>query len=444
MTGREQADERASTARGADEDFLFHLYRGSDLLVSGDVEQAKEALEHALRRQPEDPKGQDLLAGVYFRLGVYPRAIEIWLRLLPTHGDDATLRVNLALALLKTGQPGQALEHIHVALGLAPEHDRAWGYLGLIQWRLGRIAEAREAFLRGGQASMARRMEDVLGSSAGVIDAPANDDAVRDAAAVRSAAEQAMADLELEPAPLQVEATLPRRDRAQGDWDTREPGEEVVPRRMPTARGLPAAAPPRLATAIDSWMLAPPAGVALAVGPAGELFVHTTDAVHVRLEGVRAMRGASRGEPVARRARGRMLDGDIGGDRPVLLVRGPFAAVIDPPAGERFVGISLDGDSLYVREDALFAFDAGVRYESGRLPLGEHALSLVQLHGTGTIVLALSRIPAAIGVGEQEPVHVAPGALVGWTGRLFPDVPTTGRDGSALVSFRGDGVILVS
>jgi hypothetical protein len=253
-----------------------------------------------------------------------------------------------------------------------------------------------------------------------------------------------MADLELEPAPLQVEAALPRRDRAQGDWDTREPGHEVVPRRMPTMRGLPAAAPPRLTTAIDSWMLAPPAGVALAVGPAGELFVRTTDAVHVRLENVRAMRGASRGEPVARRARGRTLEGDLGGERPLLRMRGPFAAVIQPPPGERFVGISLDGDSIYVREEALFAFDAGVNYESGTLPLADRALHLVQLHGTGTIILALARLPAAIAVGEQEPVHVAPDALVGWTGRLFPDPPSTGRDGFALVSFRGDGALLVS
>ena len=109
MPDRDSVEMGPRGAAGADEEFLFHLYRGSDLLVSGDVESAKEALERAIARQPEDPKGQDLLAGVYFRLGVYPRAIEIWSRLVRRHGDDATLRVNLALALLKTGQPGQAL-----------------------------------------------------------------------------------------------------------------------------------------------------------------------------------------------------------------------------------------------------------------------------------------------------------------------------------------------
>src|SRR6185295_15183397 len=140
--------------------------------------------------------------------------------------------------------------------------------------------------------------------------------------------------------------------------------------------------------------------------------------------------------------RGRNLEGDLGGDQPVLLLRGPFAAVLDPPAGQRFVGLSLEGDTLYVRESALFAFDTGISCESGRLLLSDHTVPLVQLYGTGTVVLSLARVPAALAVGESEPVHVAPEALVGWTGRLFPDTPTTARDGALLISFRGDGVLL--
>src|SRR5882762_4308640 len=62
----------------ATEDFLFHLYRGSELLQDNRVHEAKEELEQALRLQPRDAKGQDLLAVVYFRLGLYPRSIEIY------------------------------------------------------------------------------------------------------------------------------------------------------------------------------------------------------------------------------------------------------------------------------------------------------------------------------------------------------------------------------
>src|SRR5262249_14554033 len=67
-----------STRDVAGEDFLFHLYRGSELLQDNRVHEAKEELEQALTLQPRDPKGQDLLAVVYFRIGHYPRAIQIY------------------------------------------------------------------------------------------------------------------------------------------------------------------------------------------------------------------------------------------------------------------------------------------------------------------------------------------------------------------------------
>ena len=54
----------------AGEDFLFHLYRGSELLQDNHVEQAKEELERALKLQPRDSEGQGLLGVVYFRLGM--------------------------------------------------------------------------------------------------------------------------------------------------------------------------------------------------------------------------------------------------------------------------------------------------------------------------------------------------------------------------------------
>src|SRR5271170_45334 len=92
----------------AGEDFLFHLYRGSELLQDNRVHDAKAELEQALSLQPSDPKGQDLLGIVYFRLGLYPRAIAIYEQLIKLHPDALEPRINLALSYLKTGQPEQA------------------------------------------------------------------------------------------------------------------------------------------------------------------------------------------------------------------------------------------------------------------------------------------------------------------------------------------------
>ena len=119
------------------EDFLFHLYRGSELLQDNRVHEAKEELEQALRLQPRDAKGQDLLAVVYFRLGLYPRAIAIYEQLIKLHPDALEPRINLALSYLKTGQPAQARFELEKVVEQSPGHSRAWGYLGLAFQRLG-------------------------------------------------------------------------------------------------------------------------------------------------------------------------------------------------------------------------------------------------------------------------------------------------------------------
>src|SRR5262245_9027127 len=93
------SDADADAAR---EEFLFHLYRGSELLQDGRGHEAKEELESALRLQPLEAKGQDLLAVVYFRLGLYPRAIDIFTELVKAFPKERTPRINLALCYLKT------------------------------------------------------------------------------------------------------------------------------------------------------------------------------------------------------------------------------------------------------------------------------------------------------------------------------------------------------
>src|SRR5690606_12265046 len=54
------------SSRFDNEEFLFHLYRGSELLQDNCVGEAKEELERALSLQPRDAEGQALLGVVYF------------------------------------------------------------------------------------------------------------------------------------------------------------------------------------------------------------------------------------------------------------------------------------------------------------------------------------------------------------------------------------------
>lgn len=437
---------RESRPQAAD-DFLYHLYRGSEMLMQDRVMEAKVELEQALSQQPQDAKGQDLLAGVYFRLGVYPRAIELWERLVHAFPRDATLRVNLALVLFKTGQADEALAHIHEALRISPDHERAWGYLGLIHWRRGLLDEAREAFLRGGQAAMARRMEDAIrDTSPGALPAPEliEDELIAQSRAeMRSAAELAIEQLD-EASSLAVEAARPRRP--SGSWQAVEPGEEPVPRLLRAARVLPVAAPIPLSKLVDQWSLELPEDTPLAVGPGGELFASAKTEVLMRLDGLVAVRGELRTTVVSRRARGQDKEQLLGGDTPILRWHGPVSAVMQPPEDQQFFGIHLDDDVLYVREHDLMAFDERLSFESASLPLDREAVEVTQLYGIGALVLRLSAAPKALRVKEGDEVRVVPDRLVGWIGRLFPSVPTGTAPYSAAapkLAFRGDGVVLV-
>lgn len=152
--------EAEVTADSTNEDFLFHLYRGSELLQDNRVHEAKEELERALHLQPRDTQGQDLLAVVYFRLGLYPRAIAIFEQLRRKNPRDTALLLNLALCYLKTGQAPAARTALEQLVEINPGHQRAWGYLGLACERAGDLLAAENAFRQGGHEQMARRIAD--------------------------------------------------------------------------------------------------------------------------------------------------------------------------------------------------------------------------------------------------------------------------------------------
>ena len=207
----------------ANEDFLFHLYRGSELLQDNRAHEAKEELERALHLQPHDSKGQDLLAVVYFRLGLYPRAISIYEQLRRSSPRDPALLLNLALCFLKTGQAALARRDLELLVTVNPSHARAWGYLGLACERLGALGDAQRAFEQGGHGQMARRMADRRASQMPPAPFPAESSPSREVRDVVAAAFE-----ELDAGELSFELAAPAsdsKDNAPNSWRPVELGQ---------------------------------------------------------------------------------------------------------------------------------------------------------------------------------------------------------------------------
>jgi uncharacterized protein (AIM24 family) len=480
-----------STREVTQEDFLFHLYRGSELLQENRVLEAKEELEFALTMQPSDPKGQDLLGAVYFRLGLYPRAIQIYETLEASFPSDASIKVNLALGYLKTGQPDPARRVLQDAVRIHPEHKRAWGYLGLALQKLGELEPARIAFERGGHELMAKRLADRVGraSSAAPQDGPSSTGFHE---GMRSVAETAFS--ELDAGELRFALAEPGRPKAgDGAWHTVEIGDAARP--PPSAPPPPppgaqrrsvhetaTAPPPSFSTRMVPPPLAgsPPAESApqapmapgsvapslLGAPPEQAVSIHANGVVlarltreqafATRLDALRVISGAMTTRVLHRRVRDAEANEVLGGiGSPFVRAAGDAQIVLGARPSHQLSVIALEEEMAFVREDSLLGFELRLAYESGRLaldppgegPRSSETVHVVQLRGSGAVVMeitgALSSLPCATGV----PLFVRREWIVGWLGRLVPRAlpPTESPSGQrGLVSFAGDGMVLVS
>jgi len=478
VDSQEPDSERPSAGAFDGEDFLFHLYRGSELLQDNCVAEAKEELERALSMQPRDIEGQGLLGVVYFRLGLYPRAIQIYEDIIRLCPDEVTPRVNLALCYLKTGQPTLARDSLEEVIRRVPEHTRAWGYLGLVFERMGDHAKALAAFERAGQPHMARRMQQLL-----EVPAPDHDPHPPEQAELRAAAADAVQELDGEepPGPFSaVEASegasAPSR---AGRWRATEPGEELVPppsrpMRQASLVGRFGPAVPALSSSIapgpepeptaaayappvpisalaEQGLLDAPDGLRVALRTDGLLLVRVEDGFTARVDAVRAIVPA--GQPlksslVRRRARGRELEEPLGGlGAPLVSFEGKGSLVMRTSEPRRVIAVQLGDEFLYVREDHLLGFDAGVRHENGRLATGAvDAVAMVQLSGKGAVVFETRHGVRALEVARDRPLTVRAEDIIGWTGRLLAQpLPADQAPGSlpGFVGFSGDGAVLL-
>ncbi len=342
-----------------------------------------------------------------------------------------SIKINLALCYLKTGQPEPARRTLQDTVRLNPEHKRGWGYLGLALQKLGELEQAQIAFERGGHALMAKRLTER--KQRATVPAPQDASAEIDEG-VRNVAETAFS--ELDAGELRFALAEPGTPQT-GPWHTLELGDASGRPKSPYARTLPPpsvreasllhesltvpppsrppllAEPPLLVQAspasASTRLVPPPLGQAtppspssgetpddrgpghdevaqpraatpslLVLPPGRTLAVHATGAllarateerpVAARLDALRVVSGTVSTRALHRRTRENESAEVLGGiGSPLVRIAGSAELVLGPRPAHEVAVVTLDDELAFLREDAVLAFELRLAYESGRL-----------------------------------------------------------------------------
>jgi uncharacterized protein (AIM24 family) len=392
---------------GLEEEFLFHLTRGTELIGAGDADGARAALERARTLRPKDVKVLGLLGQAYYRLARFEDAGDVWQRLVDESPVEPAARVNLGLARLKARRHADAAKQLEIALDLNPEHPKATGYLGLALLEGGDPAAAREWFVKAGSEHMVARCDELIARRG----APEpEDDAAADADAGAPAAD---ADAQDGNAPGQAEPLEPLA--------TPEPF--AAPDAASAAPGADHARAPAELASLSAWAAArvvASGGAGTFTVQDGVLAVAVRGEARVRLTGLFAVRGSVALAGEVKRFRGRTTDTPFGeGAARIHRVSGEGVLLLR--AGDRcLTALELGGEAAYFREDVVCGLDAAIAFENGRVPSSAGELNLVHIRGAGALLLATRGVPVAIDVAPGAPLRLPLAALVGWTGALTP------------------------
>jgi hypothetical protein len=449
-------------------DFLFHVYRGSELLHDGHLLEAQTELEHALTIVPSDPRTEGLLAAAYFRSGLCTRAITMYRALLDDNPDDPTLRLNVALCHLKMGQSEDARLELEALAAQDVHNARVWGYLAVALERLGFVDQAREAFERAGQPDLARRMIE-RGASRPRLTVPPG--------AHHGDAKEGVSP----PASPTFEA-LDAEEFSLGLLDSIRPEGEVglvarvpAPPARPRLDTLRWGAEPLDVPQTRTWLEAPPltnliedarvdraGGVQRVVVLATRLARIDLDAESsprgfaFRLEALRSYTGSLAPDVLPRKMRVEAeapqetlgeIFGGVGA--PFASMNAPGQLLLGPRPAHGLRAFELRNDVVFFREEALLGFDLSLDYENGRLALGSSSAEvapLVQLRGGGVVLVEFATDLVALEVKGGNLV-ARKELIVGWVGRLLPRGLSAGEapcGQRGLIGFSGEGTVLVS
>lgn len=443
------------------DDFFLHLKNGRRFLQNNNLVEAKDELESALELRPDDDKAQNLLAMVLFKLEQYPKAIEIFRRLIERNPAVPTLHTNLGLGYIKQENYDQAVEALLKAIEKQSDNQLAHNYLGLVYSKLGRYEEARDEFLEGNSQKMAARMEEKLAEIS-----PEQEETPQMEAEVGEGEEELEEKRLLESQPEE----LPKKA------EPTKKGEEVTP--VETAKEIKEVEekPPeekvkraaRVEEAVKEEVAKEPEVIRLrdfsksleiskADSPSlrminDDLFqiVLRGGQVHSRLTGLMAFEENLTFEPEFKRFKGKETNALFGNKDNLIVKISGEGQLLFSPKNEKIHLFLLEDEMLYLTESNIFGFQEGISWENGRIhEKGSEDIDLIQFKGRGIIALATKSKLASIQLAYTSPLLVDVSSLIGWYGKILPKVialiaPSEGAMGKKnMVELKGEGCVLL-
>ena len=215
--------------------------------------------------------------------------------------------------------------------------------------------------------------------------------------------------------------------------------------------------PPQIHQLAREGMLLFPESPGVAQHSTGRVLVHvgvaagTDDRTFAaRAEVIRAFSGDVTTTVLERRARGKSNGEPFGSvSAPVVRIEGHADVLLGARSGHMLLPFDLEDSVAFFRESFVAGFEMRLAFENGKLAAagGEsEGAPMVQLTGTGTVVLELLHPLSALEVKPQKTLFIRRELVVGWTGRLVPrSVPVHEAPGAqfGFVGFAGEGIVLV-
>jgi Flp pilus assembly protein TadD len=397
-----------------------------------------------------------------------------------TETPAARFRVHMrrANALVAEGQLGQAEGEIASSLAAMPDDLRALKLLALVRFRLGRLAEAGEAYRRVTEAApddaaarlnlglialklesfeeaarelavaVERRPEDkrALGYLAYAL---ARQGQRAEAAAVfrRAGQPDVAAQLEAQLAAEQAAAAEGQpADAGAPDHDVDRDVVAAIPPEPGANAEAVAGAGVALANFVLERMVTPEAL------PAGAPYV-ASDVLRLAVDGeaivssaaVLAVDGDLMLGPAQRRRRGRETGETLISEGvPFYRCRGRGELWLSAARpGGTLVAIDLEEDILFLRESLVRGFVGPLVWDSGSVP--RTALQVMHFHGSGRLLLDWGGAEVlAVRLTQPRRLVVPERRLLGWLGGLVAQAAPGGEVGASLVACEGEGVLLIA